>query len=142
MTSETSSLSDTLTETSVSCDLVCHVRFLCAQTAGIVSSMRTLSGHLQGLSLLLASMAVSCNAESAQPTYMQDGPCGALPVAHYIVPLNHSEALTGSRVAGKKLRVTVTAPAHVASLESGIIREPPWPVIFFLNGFLVCECSF
>lgn len=98
--------------------------------------MRTFSGHVQGLSLLVASMVTCANAQDG---YSEEGPCGALAAAHYTVPINGANESHDLRATQRKLRVTVTLPAHGATSlpESKINRAPPYPVIIFLNGFLV-----
>lgn len=100
--------------------------------------MRTLSSHVQGLSLLVASMVTYSHAQDGY-TYSRDGPCGALAAAHYTVPINASNESHDLRATQRKLRVTVTLPAQGATSlpESKINRAPPYPVIIFLNGFLV-----
>lgn len=99
--------------------------------------MRTLNGHLRGLTLLLGSMASSVKPSSSDITYLQDGPCGALPGAHYSVPADVLNAVSDVQ-AQRQLRVTVTLPAHAADADSWqISRSAPYPVIFFFNGFLV-----
>lgn len=96
--------------------------------------MRTFAGHVRGLTLLLGSMAAGI-AEPDCP-YSNDGPCGVQPGVDYNVFAN----TLGSRTSQRKLRVTVTLPAHPAEVKSSpgqISRTCPYPVVFFLSGFLV-----
>ncbi len=100
--------------------------------------MRSITGHLRGLTLFLGSMTSSVKLSSDYP-YLQDGPCGALPGAHYTVFADVVNA-TNDVQAQRKLSVTVTIPAHSADPSSAswqISRTAPYPVIFFFNGFLV-----
>ncbi|KAA6429379.1 MAG: hypothetical protein FRX49_00773, partial [Trebouxia sp. A1-2] len=97
--------------------------------------MRSFNGHLRGLSILLGSMASSVT-QTSYP-YLKDGPCGVSPVAHYTVMANVVNAANETQ-AQRKLSITVTLPAHGTDSTSWqISRSPPYPVIFFFNGFLL-----
>lgn len=106
--------------------------------------MRTFTGHLRGLSMLLGSAVASSVTLSAYP-YLQDGPCGSLPGAQYTVLANVTNAASQSQ-AQRKLSVTVTLPAHSIHLSANetsweISRSAPYPVVFFFSGFLVRLCQ-
>lgn len=78
---------------------------------------------------------------SAQFPYLQDGPCGSLPGAHYTVLADVTNAASQSQ-AQRKLSVTVTLPAHSIHLSTDetsweISRSAPYPVVFFFSGFLL-----
>ena len=121
---------------------MCAVASACLEGAAwLCGSMKTLSGHAQGLGLLLASMVTCSNAQTG---YLTDGPCGALPAAYYTVAVNSFNESADTRGSKTKLRVTVTLPAHSSGSlpESETTRSPPYPVIFFLNGFLVRKHAF
>lgn len=100
--------------------------------------MRTSYGHVQSLSLLLAAMIAPAASRSGYP---YDGPCGAAKAAHYTVWTDAIPEQTSALAAGKELQVTVTLPAHATPSKSDLQRLPPYPVIFFLNGFLVIQNS-
>ena len=96
--------------------------------------MRPFAGHVRGLTLLLGSMAAGLTEHDSP--YSGDGPCGVLPGVDYNVLAD----TLGSRNSQRKLRVTVTLPAHPAEALSSlgqISRTSPHPVIFFFSGFLV-----
>lgn len=94
--------------------------------------MRSFAGSLQGLTLLLGSMATGLT--NCELPYSNDGPCGVLPGVDYSV----SADVAGPRNPTRKLRVTVTMPAHPAETLSGQInRALPYPIVFLFNGFLV-----
>ena len=103
--------------------------------------MRSLA-ELRGLTLLLGSVASSLNTTS-DGTYLNDGPCGALPAAHYTVSVDVLGP-AGNVGAQRQLELTVTLPAHGVNVEPNtaqIHRSAPYPVVFFFNGFLVrCAC--
>ena len=100
-------------------------------------AMRTFVGHLRGLTLLLGSMATGVTTASDFP-YSQDGPCGVLPGAVYTVFADCADA----RHPQRKLRVTVTLPAHPSeTISSQSNRTAPYPVVVFFNGFLVRICA-
>ena len=100
--------------------------------------MRSFAGNLRGLTLLLGSMATGVT-KSDLP-YSNDGPCGVQPGVDYSVLAD----VVGSRHSQRKLRVTVTLPAHPAEALSSpgqINRTPPYPIVYFFNGFLVSDVS-
>lgn len=99
--------------------------------------MRTFAGHLRGLTLLLGSMATSVTTASDFP-YSQDGPCGVQPGAFYTVLADCANV----RHPHRKLRVTVTLPAHPSeTISSQRNRTAPYPVVVFFSGFLVRLCA-
>ena len=98
--------------------------------------MKSLSEQLRGLTLRLGSVASSLNTTS-DGTYLTDGPCGALPSAHYTVSVDVLGP-AGNVAAQRQLKLTVTLPAHGAEPNiAQIKRSAPYPVVFFFNGFLV-----
>ena len=97
--------------------------------------MRTPSGHFQSLSLLLAAMT----SPASRTGYPYDGPCGVANAAHFTVWTDTTSDQTRAVATARYLQVTVTLPAQATPSESDLQRVPPWPVIFFLNGFLVSD---
>ena len=100
--------------------------------------MRSFAGNLRGLTLLLGSMATGITERDLP--YLNDGPCGFQPGVDYSVFADAAE----SRNSQRKLRVTVTLPAQPAEALSSpgqTNRTPPYPIVYFLNGFLVSSVS-
>lgn len=78
-------------------------------------------------------MATSVTTASDFP-YSQDGPCGVQPGAFYTVLADCANV----RHPHRKLRVTVTLPAHPSeTISSQRNRTAPYPVVVFFSGFLL-----